>query len=89
MFTYNFKRLINLIGISLFKKLVNAIKEGNIEAIREEIAAYITHFRLYLDDFLLLFRYLCLLEKKSLYSGREGVCSFTLSKHGNETSPMP
>ena len=67
MFTYNFKRLINLIGISLFKKLINAIKEDNIEAIREEIAAYISHFRLYLDDFLLLFRYMALLEKKSLY----------------------
>jgi len=66
MFTYNFRRLINLIGIPLFKKLVNAIKEGNIEAIKEEIAAYIAHFRLYLDDFLLLFRSLGLLEKKSL-----------------------
>lgn len=65
MFTYNFRRLINLIGIPLLKKLVNAIKEGNIEAIKEEIAAYIAHFRLYVDDFLLLFRYMALLEKKS------------------------
>ncbi len=43
MFTYNFKRMLNLIGIDLFRKLVIALKEGSIDAIREEIAAYITH----------------------------------------------
>ena len=42
MFTYNFRRLLNLIGIALFQKLLIALKEGNIEAIREEIAQYIT-----------------------------------------------
>jgi transposase len=41
MFTYNFKRMLNLIGIDLFRKLVIAIKEGDTETIREEIVAYI------------------------------------------------
>jgi transposase len=42
MFTYNFRRLLNLIGIVLFKKLLKALKNGNIEDIRAEIEAYIT-----------------------------------------------
>ena len=42
MFTYNFKRLLNLIGVHLFQKLMTAIKEGdNLNKIREEIAKYI------------------------------------------------
>jgi len=41
MFSYNFKRLLNLIGIVLFKKLIVALKDGNIENIKEEIAKYI------------------------------------------------
>lgn len=41
MFAYNFKRLLNLIGIALFQKLIIALKNGNIEAIKEEIAQYI------------------------------------------------
>jgi len=41
MFTYNFRRLLNLIGIALFKKLCQAIKNNNLIQIREEIAAYI------------------------------------------------
>ncbi|MCF6173335.1 MAG: hypothetical protein L3J44_06080, partial [Campylobacteraceae bacterium] len=41
MFTYNFRRLLNLIGIDLFKKLCQAIKEKNLTQIRQEIAAYI------------------------------------------------
>ena len=44
MFTYNFKRMLNLIGIVLFRKLIIALQEGNIEDIKEEIRAYITHF---------------------------------------------
>jgi len=44
MFTYNFRRLLNLIGITLFKKLLKAIKSGNIEAIKAEILAYIALF---------------------------------------------
>ena len=43
MFTYNFRRLLNLIGIALFRKLLIALKEGNIEAIKAEILAQIAH----------------------------------------------
>ena len=46
MFTYNFKRLLNLIGIALFRKLMIAIKDGDMESIREEIALYIANCRL-------------------------------------------
>ena len=41
MFSYNFRRLLNLIGIALFRKLIIALKEGNIEDIKAEIMAYI------------------------------------------------
>jgi transposase len=41
MFSYNFRRLLNLIGIPLFRRLIMAIKSGNIENIRDEIVAYI------------------------------------------------
>jgi len=41
MFTYNFRRLLNLIGIDLFKKLCFAIKNNNLTQIRQEIAVYI------------------------------------------------
>ena len=41
MFSYNFRRLLNLIGIALFRKLIIAIKDGDIEAIKVEIVAYI------------------------------------------------
>lgn len=67
MFTYNFKRLLNLIGIALFQKLIIAIKEGDIEAIREEIAEYITHFRLYLDYFLGKIEILLLDQRKLVF----------------------
>jgi len=43
MFTYNFKRLLNLIGIQLFQKLIIAIKEDQLQTIIEEIAEYIAH----------------------------------------------
>ena len=46
MFTYNFKRLLNLIGVALFRKLMIAIKDGDLSSIREEIALYIANFRL-------------------------------------------
>jgi len=52
MFTYNFKRLLNLIGIALFKKLLIALENGNITKIREEIALYIASFRLNTLNFL-------------------------------------
>jgi hypothetical protein len=41
MFTYNFKRLLNLIGIALFQKLIIALKSGNLESIKQEIAEYL------------------------------------------------
>ena len=51
MFTYNFKRLLNLIGIALFKKLIIALEDGDLSKIREEIALYIASFRLYMAIF--------------------------------------
>ena len=63
MFTYNFRRLLNLIGIALFRKLLIAIKDGNIEEIKAEIVAYITYFRLYLVYF---FRIIFFLDFRSL-----------------------
>lgn len=51
MFTYNFKRLLNLIGIALFKKLLIALKDGDLTQIREEIALYIASFKLNLAIF--------------------------------------
>ncbi len=52
MFTYNFKRLLNLIGIALFKKLMIALANGDLTQIREEIALYIANFRLYILNYL-------------------------------------
>ena len=46
MFSYNFRRLLNLIGIALFRKLIIALKEGNIQEIKAEIAAYLSLFLL-------------------------------------------
>lgn len=57
MFTYNFRRLLNLIGVTLFRKLMIAIKEGNIEKITDEIAAYIAYFRLYLEKYSILMKF--------------------------------
>jgi hypothetical protein len=58
MLTYNFRRLLNLIGIKLFQKLIKASKSGNIEDIKQEIAEYIA----VLCFFEALFR-----QKMSLY----------------------
>ena len=44
MFSYNFRRLLNLIGIALFRKLMIALKEGNIQEIKAEIEAHISLF---------------------------------------------
>ncbi len=41
MLTYNFRRLLNLIGITLFQKLMGALKSGDIESIKQEIAEYL------------------------------------------------
>lgn len=48
MFAYNFKRMLNLIGITLFKKLMIAVKDGDIEQIKEKIAQYIVASLLYM-----------------------------------------
>ncbi|MDQ7032725.1 MAG: IS1182 family transposase [Desulfonauticus sp.] len=64
MFTYNFKRLLNLIGIALFKKLCKAIKENDLTQIREEIAAHILVFGVNLDYFLEIFLFLQNIPKK-------------------------
>lgn len=50
MFTYNFKRVINIIGIDLFKKLINAIKVQDmniIDEVKQEIEVYILMIRVY------------------------------------------
>jgi hypothetical protein len=48
MFTYNFKRILNLIGIELFKKLCIAIKNNDLEQIRQDIEEYILIIKLFL-----------------------------------------
>lgn len=55
MFTYNFKRLLNLIGTTLFQKLIIALKNNDIEAIKEEIMAYIDSFLHNLRDIATIF----------------------------------
>jgi len=67
MFTYNFRRLLNLIGIALFKKLCIAIKGNDLTQIREEIAAYILRFGVYLTHFLERFLFLRNISKKMRY----------------------
>jgi len=67
MFTYNFRRLLNLIGIALFKKLCLAIKNKDLTQIREDIAKYILMFGLYLVSFLEIFLFLQNSQKKMKY----------------------
>ena len=62
MLSYNFKRLLNLIGIALLQKLIIAIKDGDIELIKEEIAQYIAVSLLYLRCF---FKNYCMFEFRS------------------------
>ena len=38
MFTYNFKRLLNILGITLFRELIKSIKIGDLEKIKPKIA---------------------------------------------------
>jgi len=52
MFTYNFRRLLNLIGIALFKKLCLAIKNKDLTQIIKDIEEYILVFGLYIAYFL-------------------------------------
>ena len=64
MFTYNFRRLLNLIGITLFKKLCLAIKNKDLTQIRKDIEEYILVFRLYIGYFLVnIFSYQNSLKK--------------------------
>jgi hypothetical protein len=65
MFTYNFKRLLNLIGIALFKKLIIALKDGDISKIREDIALHIASSRLYMFNFL---QYIFMVQFSKKYS---------------------
>jgi len=65
MFTYNFKRLLNLIGITLFKKLCKAIKNNNLTQIREEIALYISLFLQNMSHFYTTFFYRQYFYKKA------------------------
>jgi hypothetical protein len=67
MFTYNFKRLLNLIGIALFKKLCIAIKNNNLTQIREEIAQYILMFGVNLVYFLEILLFFQISQKKMKY----------------------
>ena len=67
MFTYNFRRLLNLIGITLFRKLLIALKDDNIEDIKAEIEAYITYFRVYCFYFLGFLQFMSFREKKCYY----------------------
>jgi len=66
MFTYNFKRLLNLIGIKLFQKLMIAIKENTLQDITEEIAQYIANSLLYLVYILDKIRYFNLVKKNCI-----------------------
>jgi len=67
MFTYNFKRLLNLIGIALFKKLCKAIKENDFSQIREEIATYILAFEVNIAYILKTLLFLQDITKKMRY----------------------
>ena len=67
MFTYNFKRLLNLIGITLFKKLCLAIKNKDLIQIREEIAEYILIFMVYMACFLQINLFLQIYRKNLNY----------------------
>ena len=67
MFTYNFKRLLNLIGIALFKKLCKAIKENDLTQIKEEIAAYILALEVNLVYVVEIFLFLQNIPKKIRY----------------------
>jgi transposase len=68
MFSYNFRRLLNLIGIALFKKLIIALKEGNIQDIKAEIAAYISLFLLIWSYFIEISDFYGFREEKLLIS---------------------
>jgi len=49
MLTYNVRRLLNLIGMTLFQKLTKALKTGNLESIKQEIAEYLAVLHFFWD----------------------------------------
>jgi hypothetical protein len=53
MLKYNFKILLNLIGIILFQKLINAIRNGDLRQIKQNIVEYILYFYEYVRYFLI------------------------------------
>ena len=67
MFTYNFRRLLNLIGMVLFKKLCLAIKNKDLTQIRKDIEEYILVFGLYIGNFLVNIFYFQIFSKKLKY----------------------
>jgi transposase len=67
MFSYNFRRLINLIGIALFRKLIIALKEGNIEDIKAEIVAYILLFLYVWSYYLQIIKFYSFKREKLLF----------------------
>jgi len=67
LFTYNFRRLLNLIGITLFKKLCLAIKNKDLTQIRKDIEEYILVFGLYIAYFLQIILFLQIYRKKIRY----------------------
>ena len=67
MFTYNFRRLLNLIGISLFKKLCLAIKNKDLTQITKDIEEYILMFGLYMVYFLQYIFYFQNYQKKIVF----------------------
>jgi len=69
MFTYNFRRLLNLIGIALFRKVLIALKDGNIEAIKSEIVAYIAYFRIHIFYIFQIMNLTSFRRKKDCYLG--------------------
>jgi len=67
MFTYNFRRLLNLIGIALFKKLCLAIKNKDLTQITKDIEEYILLFGLYMVYFLQYIFYFQNYPKKMVF----------------------
>lgn len=51
MFTYNFARVLNILGQDLFKRVMKAIQNGTLESLREEIEAQIRQLLRFLKGF--------------------------------------
>jgi hypothetical protein len=63
MFIYNFRRLLNLIGIALFKKVLKALQNGNIKDIIKEVVEYIAIFLYITTFFMVIFKIITLNNK--------------------------